>query len=113
VVAAVEHTGLAVSPVQQPGETARHRVVVVAKEVEGMCQCSRCDLPAETGADCHGGGDHVAGAAHQMAGMGVVNAAVVAQEMEHAAGRIDGARKVEAQRVTHVGTQERRTEEIG
>src|SRR5690606_20794467 len=54
-----------------------------------------------------------AGAADQVPGVGVVDRAVVAEELEEPARRIDAARMVEAHGVGHVREQEPAGAEIG
>ena len=52
-------------------------------------------------------------AADQVPGMRVVDRAVVLEELEEAAGRIDAARMVEGHRVAHVPQQELARTEVG
>lgn len=99
--------------VQQPGVTAGRRIAM-SLPLNGQAMFKRALIVRVTeAAKSHRIIEDEARAAHQMPGMRVVDAAVVAEEVMEAAGRIDGARMVKSHRVADVIKQEARVTKVG
>ena len=112
MVGAVGDRGAAVVPVQHPGEAAVGLRMDLVDERQRMTRI-RAPVLAPELARAHRLREHVARAADEVARACVVDAAVVLEELEKSAGRIDAAPFVEGHRVGDVGAQERGGSEVG
>ncbi len=109
VIGAVQHAIFA----QQPGiATCPGIAVHPAQKIDAVRDGIAILGPAEL-AIGHGVVEYEARAAHQVAGVRIVDRAVVPEEMKEAAARVDGARVIERHGVLDVIEQELAAAEVG
>ena len=106
VARGVLHGGAAILPVDQPGVAARGRVKERGAQKLQRMPHARLVTRLARGAVEHGVRDHKAGGADEVAGVGVVDRAIVQKEVELPAARVGGHGVVERHGVLQVLAQE-------